>query len=165
MRIELKSLKIYEAMSEETIAFTADVFIEGKKVAYAKNDGHGGSTYYHSYPNANRDILAAAEKYCEGLPKDKHGFSQSLESVIDEWVYRVYNEKENAKHQKKLEKNCLKGICFGTPDSYQIFSWTGWELKDLLTTLYGRSIIKEKIKQLKSEGQQILNTNIPADLL
>ena len=41
MKIQLKSLKVFEEMSEETTAFVADVFVNNKKVAYAKNDGIG----------------------------------------------------------------------------------------------------------------------------
>lgn len=49
MKIELKSVKVYRGMSEETLAFTADVWIDGRKSFYAKNDGHGGETYLQPY--------------------------------------------------------------------------------------------------------------------
>ena len=39
MNIELKNIKIAEHLSEETTAFTADIFVNGKKVGYARNDG------------------------------------------------------------------------------------------------------------------------------
>ena len=41
MNIELKNVKIYAGLSEETIAFNASVYIDGKKVGEAKNSGHG----------------------------------------------------------------------------------------------------------------------------
>jgi hypothetical protein len=41
MKIELKNVKINKMFSEETTCFIADVFINGKKTAYAKNDGRG----------------------------------------------------------------------------------------------------------------------------
>ena len=43
MRIELKNVKIYAGLSEETVAFNASVYVDGKKVGDAKNTGHGGS--------------------------------------------------------------------------------------------------------------------------
>jgi hypothetical protein len=159
MNVELKSLRIYDRMSEETIAFTADVYVNGKKVAYAKNDGQGGSTYYHPYPNADRTLLGAAEGYCKGLP-EKDGFPQDLESVIDEWVYRVHNEKAKAKFQKQLEKNMVKGLCVGTKDAYQIISWKGVTIPQLMARVDGREAIKAKIKELQAEGKNVLNTNI-----
>ena len=37
MNIELRKLKIVESMSEETTAFTADIYVDGYKSGYAKN--------------------------------------------------------------------------------------------------------------------------------
>ena len=107
MKIELKNVKINEAFSEETTCFMADVHINGKKVAYAKNDGHGGCTFYHAY-EGQRELLEQAEKFCKGLPKEKfdfgggrvHEFEQSLESVID----KLLGEKELEKERKKIDK-------------------------------------------------------------
>ena len=171
MNIELKSLRIYDRMSEETIAFTADVFVNGKKVAYAKNDGCGGSTYYHPYPNADRALLKAAEDYCKALPPQKSEYGdktfelpQDLESVIDEWVYRVHNEKADAKFQKQLVKNMDKGICYGTTSQYQIVSWKGNPISRMLQLQNGRAAIRATLLRLQSEGKNILNTNIPKEL-
>lgn len=160
MKIELKSLRIYDKMSQETIAFTADVYVNGKKVAYAKNDGCGGSTYYHPYPNADRALLAAAEGYCKGLPVE-----QSLESVIDEWVYRVHNEKAASAFQKKLEKNMIKGLCVGTPDSYEVIWWKGVTIPQMMASANGRAVLRAKILQLQSEGKNILNSNVLVGLV
>ena len=44
MKLQLKKIKIYDDMSEETICFTAELYADGKKVATVKNDGRGGST-------------------------------------------------------------------------------------------------------------------------
>ena len=43
MNIELKNVKIYAGLSEETIAFNASLYIDGKKVGEARNAGHGGN--------------------------------------------------------------------------------------------------------------------------
>ncbi len=88
MKIELKNLKINEAFSEETTCFMADVFVNGKKVAHARNDGRGGCTFIHAYPNQH-ELVAQAEKFCSELPKQvidfgdrTHEFAQTLDSVI-----------------------------------------------------------------------------------
>lgn len=98
MKIELKSFKHYAGMSEETNAFTANVYINNKLTAYAKNDGHGGCTYYSitSTDNETRDRLKSAEEYCKNLPdivtdiKTKDGsffsYKQNLEHYIDQLV-------------------------------------------------------------------------------
>lgn len=42
MKLQLKKVKIYDELSEETICFTAELYADGKKVATVKNDGRGG---------------------------------------------------------------------------------------------------------------------------
>lgn len=44
MELQLKRVKIYEELSDETICFAAELYSDGKKVAVARNDGRGGST-------------------------------------------------------------------------------------------------------------------------
>ncbi len=46
MHIELKNIKIHADMSEETTCFSASIYLNGKKVGTAKNDGRGGSNMY-----------------------------------------------------------------------------------------------------------------------
>ncbi len=47
MNVELKNVKINQAMSEETMCFSATVYVDGKKAGTAMNRGHGGSNDYH----------------------------------------------------------------------------------------------------------------------
>jgi len=42
-KLTLKKVKVYEAMSEETICFSADLYEDGKLVAHVSNRGQGGS--------------------------------------------------------------------------------------------------------------------------
>lgn len=42
IKFELRKIKYFDAMSEETPCFTAEIWENGKKVAYAKNEGRGG---------------------------------------------------------------------------------------------------------------------------
>lgn len=63
----LKKLKIHEDMSEETNAFSAEVWVKNKLVAYAKNDGRGGSTFMHQ---AGKGALDAAEVWASTFPPE-----------------------------------------------------------------------------------------------
>ncbi len=73
-RITLKSLKHAAYLSEETNAFTATVYFDGKRIGHGRNDGHGGCTdVLPSTPaererfNAARDEIKAhpdADQYC-----------------------------------------------------------------------------------------------------
>jgi len=47
VKITLKNLKIHRDMSEETTCFSATVYVDGKKVGIAKNDGRGGCNMYY----------------------------------------------------------------------------------------------------------------------
>lgn len=52
MKIEVRKLKIYRSFSEETTAYTADIFVDGIRTFAARNDGHGGCDFYQPYPTA-----------------------------------------------------------------------------------------------------------------
>jgi len=46
MHIELRKLSISRALSEETTAYSAEIWIDGIKAFAASNHGHGGSDLY-----------------------------------------------------------------------------------------------------------------------
>lgn len=66
-RITLKNLKVADFASEETLCFTATVLFDGKPIAHASNDGHGGATFLHSMPDT-RKLLQEAEVFAKSLP-------------------------------------------------------------------------------------------------
>jgi hypothetical protein len=43
MKIELKNVKVYSGLSQETEAFTASLYVDGKRVGETRNAGHGGN--------------------------------------------------------------------------------------------------------------------------
>ena len=152
-------------MSEETTAFAADIFINGIKAGYAKNDGHGGCTEYHAH-TGHRDLIEQAEEYCLTLPPivyeaDKHmkGFTidMNLENFIDELVTKHLA----GNFEKKLKKNFEKGICYGTMNSYQISSWgKAFPISKMKDHPQGNTTLKKAIDELKAKGETILNTNL-----
>jgi hypothetical protein len=113
MKIELKKFQFFERMSEETNAFASDIHVEGKKVGYAKNDGHGGETYYHFY-EGGRDLMNKAEKFCKSLPPivldglsgKPFEIKMDLTHFIDDLVEALLKEKEDKKINK-LKETCL----------------------------------------------------------
>jgi hypothetical protein len=170
MKLELKNVKINEAFSEETLMFKADLYVNGKKVAYANNDGRGGCTFYREYSRELRPIIEQAEAYCKTLPSKFVTYGEktleiksNLEHWIDEVVYAISNKKEIEKHKKKLAKDMLKGICYGNDNGYKILHWTGYTLEQILNRNEGREVVKRKIQELVDKGETILNTNLPKD--
>ncbi|NYT62872.1 hypothetical protein H0A66_11155 [Alcaligenaceae bacterium] len=66
-RITLKSLKVAQFASEETLCFTATVLFDGIAIAQARNDGRGGSTFLHALEGKAAQ-LSDAEQFAKGLP-------------------------------------------------------------------------------------------------
>ena len=171
MKIELRNIKINLTFSEETTMFKADVYVDGKKVAYANNDGHGGSTFYNRYEKME-GLLKEAEAYAKTLPSTTHTFGNTsmviestLENIIDNEIDRLVNEKETEKFKKKLEKDKEKNICFGVPNgkSYRMIGWKGLTISQLLASPNGRQGIQNAIKKIEGElkeGEVILNNNL-----
>ena len=172
MEINVKNVKINQAFSEETLCFTADVFVNGKKTAHAKNDGRGGCTWYHAYPNMH-EVLKQAETHAKSLPshKEKIGdkeisIDMNLELVIDELIYAISNKKEFEKHEKKLNKLMETNICYGRPDKSS-YSYVGFKgnpkISDLAKTEKGKVAIANLIEYVKPKMKAweiIYNTNI-----
>lgn len=160
MKIELKKIKFSEAMSEETNAFTANLYINGKNVGYCKNTGQGGCTDYNANEPEDRKAIAEAEAYCKALPKTKWKdmeFDQSLESVIDglleNWL--------KAKEVKKFEKKMIKAILVGSPDENRD-SYSYYNFKKLLSEIPVHMLQASvfRIKSNLKQGEVILNTNL-----
>jgi hypothetical protein len=172
MNIEIRNTKIASNLSEETIAFTADVYVDGKKTAFARNDGRGGCTHYSAYEN-KRTLLAEAETYAKSLPSKTEIFNgkpftidSNLEQIIDNAIYAKDNEREQKKFEKKIQKTCETKIVWGVPNSSS-FKSIGFinkpKLIDIGNTMQGQVAIKnliEKVKKELKEGEVILNNNI-----
>ena len=161
MKIELKNIKINLTFSEETTMFMADVYVNGKKTAYANNDGRGGCTFYNSYHSPNNDEdLRQAEAYCLSLPKVRveeydFEFDMNLEHFIDDLVHAELEKKE----KKKMEKQMANSIMWGKPKGHS-YSQVKFKvpLAEIPTTRLQEVVDKYK-KEFKS-GDVFLNTNL-----
>ena len=70
-RISLKKLKTSHAMSEETLAYTADVHLDNKPVLHASNRGLGGADRFHRHPTATTaDLVALTQHARDTLTAD-----------------------------------------------------------------------------------------------
>ena len=75
MNLELKSIKYTEWMSEETLCFTANLWVDGKVFAEVSNDGHGGCHRINPHYKFKLDStmpfyrrLKDVEAHCEAMP-------------------------------------------------------------------------------------------------
>ena len=165
MKIELKNVKINKMFSEETTCFMADVFVNGKKTAYAKNDGHGGNTDILPYTGMSK-VLNEVYDYCKTLPKKSYmdfEYEQTLDSIVDDLLF----EKEKEKEQKKIDKLCLTNIVWGVENgtSYSKIGFKGNpKFEDLKKTPQGKTALKALIEKVKNqylkEGEILFNKNL-----
>ena len=168
MKLELKNVKINEAFSEETLMFMADLFVNGKKVAYANNDGRGGCTFYNAYEN-QREALREAEAFALTLPstittfggKD-YEFKSSLESWIDDAVDKIHNAKAQAKAEKKMQLLMQTQVVWGIPNgnTYKHLGFKGSPKLGVLSKGSIKSLV-DAVKSRMLPNEEIFNKNIP----
>lgn len=97
MKIELKRFTTNDRLSQETTAFAANVWVDGKKVGTAENDGHGGSHTVH----LDRSVRDQVEAHGKTLvPAEFASFTSGTE-----WVVQLLLE---AELQKRADKRLAK---------------------------------------------------------
>jgi hypothetical protein len=117
-KIELKNIKFYGSMSEETYCFEATLYVDGKKVTRVSNRGTGGCHEYgfgwreeeklDKWCKANLPKWKMYEQaYLEGHPKfdpnGKHEFiDTSLEKHITDLVFKHLVDKDVKRTLKKI---------------------------------------------------------------
>lgn len=103
MKIELKKIKTNLALSQETICFSADVYVEGKLMGHAMNHGHGGESEVRV---VNRELFEKVQAYIKTLPKVKvtnpdMELEKNLDWIMADLVQDHFKAKEDAKFLKK----------------------------------------------------------------
>lgn len=107
MKVELKKLAIYQRLSEETTAFSADVWIDGQKVGHAKNDGQGGATLvYLNVSTTRKNEIEAA--LIGRVPTEYARFTTGVEWAVDEIVETQRIAKTRAKNDADFKRTCAK---------------------------------------------------------
>jgi hypothetical protein len=95
-KIELKKIKLLKSLSEETPAYTADLYVDGKLLGHVSNHGQGGCDEFHGpkgmaynvaqqeYDRVNAIVKAGprlkSEYFADGLEND-------LEIICHEQVW------------------------------------------------------------------------------
>lgn len=91
MKIELKSIQYSAFASQETSCYSANLYVDGRKIGTVGNDGQGGCDRFHG----DRAAFDAADLWCRtNLPKwaglDGETLDTDLElhcgALIDDWL-------------------------------------------------------------------------------
>ena len=155
MKVELKSFKMVEEMSEETNCFYAKLYINGKCVGDCENRGHGGSTDYHISDSA---IRTAFEAYAKGLPPvtsdipghDPFTYNMDAETLIDQLVEEQLKKKDEKRLQRLAKNEKKKNDAKGYPVTVQItfedqVLWFGCKDKGNINSFVEKMKEKHKI--------------------
>lgn len=115
--IELKNFKHHDDMSEETLCFTADVWIGGYKAGYARNGGYGGPTDVSPYDAKGKELIKFAQAEIESMPPEVVEFmgktltiNSTLDNYIDGLVEKKIKEKEDKRISTWVNKHLPTGI-------------------------------------------------------
>ena len=176
MKIELKNIHYSEQLSEETSAFSANLYINGYKAATASNRGNGGPTNYASFDEKGKQLIKEAEAFCKNLPPEKytvggeeHQLDMDLELYVDSLLTDYLKKKDLQQFRKKLKKYTGNHIAIGIPDQSFRTLRLKFPIDLLLIHPQGKSVltdvIKEKVITNLKENERVLNTNIPEEVL
>ena len=125
--IQLKNVKIAWNMSEETTAFTATLYIDGKKAADVKNEGRGGDNHPRFM---DRELEKEFHEFCKSLPPRDFGmdddgavnetypmdYDSFIGDLLREWI-----------SNDEWKKACKKGVVY-TLTSHEEGEYMLWEV-------------------------------------
>lgn len=89
MKVELRNFEFYPRLSEETNAFNADLWIDGKKVGTAENDGKGGMNRLYFQ---DRKAEEAFNAFCQSQPDEQTEYGP-LPVNADYYISRLVDQK------------------------------------------------------------------------
>jgi hypothetical protein len=166
MKFQLKAIKFYESMSEETNCFHGKLYINNKHVADVKNTGQGGNTDVYPINKLSGMIIQNANEWLASQPKKKcvefdFEYHRNVESEVDD----LFSDWLKVKGDKKFEKQMDKGILYGTKYNYRMTYWKNISIATMLSNPVGKARIIQVIKDLKAKGETILNTNLPDEVM
>jgi len=75
MIITVKSVKEHKELSDDSLAFSCSVYVDGRRAFTADNNGNGGCTMFRAIKplDWSREQIKAAEAHCATLPEEDIG--------------------------------------------------------------------------------------------
>lgn len=153
MQIELKNIKYAAFLSQETAAYSATLYVDGKKLGTVENAGHGGCDDFHG----DYKEYAKVDTWCKAnLPKWKvqtgefsddpnmktHEGETGLEMHCSDLLQDFLTTRD-------LKKHLRKAVLFVENKSIQCIGWKGL-----------RVVTQRHIDHVAQKQKKILN-NMP----
>lgn len=159
MKIELKNIKHRVSQSKVTNAFTAEIHVKGKRIAFARNSGIGGDTYFRPYKGCE-EILEKVKAYAQTLPMVED-LKMNLEFYVDlqveKYLKAIYDKQVKAAMYKLFKKSIVYKDKNGGVSHIEFKRFT---IANMLNLESGRKTIRDLVNDLKKDGATILNNNI-----
>jgi hypothetical protein len=88
--LSLRKLKVHLDMSEETTAFSAELYADGVKVAFVRNNGTGGCHEYHWYDHGvGREMEIAVHEWARKQPLEFD--FEHLDQIVSHMIAKKYH--------------------------------------------------------------------------
>ena len=99
--VTLKGVTHSTPLSQETEAFSADVWVGGKKIAHAENSGRGGCTFVHRATKGcsvdSGGLAALTEALTEAIEADAGAVRMGIDGLVDRLLYTQVIQMKNRK--------------------------------------------------------------------
>jgi len=114
MKIELKNFKYAEFASEETLCFTASVYVDGTRMFTASNSGKGEENRIEPVKGKSREDVRQVQDWVANQPKVKLEDDMEIDDKLDFYISRLA-EREIAR--KKLKSLLSKHVVIFKPNT------------------------------------------------
>lgn len=135
-KLELKAVKVYNSMSEETTCFEASLYLDGKKLGKVMNRGNGGDHEYHFDASQQKllDDYAKAQPMYQWSDGTEFVTIEDGKSTTSEWSHQdaemvVSNLLEQYLNEKDLAKELNKGVMLMEKETDNLSSYMMYSYK------------------------------------
>ena len=107
MNAELRKVKEYAELSHDSIAFNAELWIDGKLAAHVEDDGHGGSVFfrYVDRTHGKSKFETAFEAWLSAMPPVPCDDFGPMDMDSELWVGQ---ELDRINLEKTLQRKCAR---------------------------------------------------------
>ena len=150
MKVELKKLKIHKELSEETTAFTCEIWAsedrqrEAEFVCYAKNAGQGGANDYRTDGERSKELLANLTTYVKRFCEEDSSDSMALDIFVDNCVY--------------AQKFLKKGVLFIDKETFKLKEIGLKGKNDKTYTENEKKFLNETMVKFTNLGHHVINS-------
>lgn len=129
-KIELKSIRLHKGLSQETPAYTATLFVDGKKFAEVQNEGHGGPDSVYppngtpfNDPTWNKALQDLEARIAATHPKHSYDFGDGRTGEFDESLEVLCHTLVWDDADRKMIQSALKRRIIAVGSDGHLYQW------------------------------------------